>query len=165
MRSGASSFEVGEDAEVVPVLRPRVVSIVKLALQPERDARHFPGGDPPSGQVGRRVSKRGTVESLLDAVTIAIEPDRVKVYPPAGPTGHFQAYGEPVGLCGEPQRLEGCASHPERVSVDGQVEVAVLAGRFTVERVDSPAPGDPVADTHSLEGVKDVEHLGGPHKA
>jgi len=125
----------------VQVLRSRVVSSVELALQPDRDAGHIPGGDAPHNQVGRRVSERGTVEALLDAVTIAIEPDRVKVNPPAGTTGHLQAHGKPVGLFGEPHRLERSTSHPKRVSVDRQVEVAVLAGRFTVERVDSPASG------------------------
>ncbi len=165
VRSRASGLEAIEDAEVVQVLRSRVVSSVKLALQPDRDAGHIPAGDAPHNQVGRRVSERGTVEALLDAVTIAIEPDRVKVNPPAGTTGHLQAHGKPVGLFGEPHRLERSTSHPKRVSIDRQVEVAVLAGRFTVERVDSPASGEPVADVYTLEGVEDMKHLAGSHEA
>lgn len=149
-----SGLEAIEDAEVVQVLRSRVVPSVKLALQPDRDAGHIPAGDAPHNQLGRRVSERGTVEALLDTVTIAIEPDRVKVNPPAGTTGHLQAHGKPVGLFGEPHRLERSTSHPKRVSVDRQVEVAVLAGRSTVERVDSPASAaEPVNPVGSCSGL------------
>ncbi len=142
----------------------RVVSSVKLALQPDRDVGHIPGGDAPNDQVppGKRTWHR---RGLLDAVTIAVEPDRVKVNPPAGTTGHLQGHGKSVGLCREPHRLERSTSHPKCVGVDRQVEVAVLAGRFTVERVDSPASGESVADAHTLEGVEDLKHLAGSHEA
>ncbi|MEO8829266.1 MAG: hypothetical protein ABI385_11325 [Lapillicoccus sp.] len=126
---------------------------------------HTPGGDAPDDQVGRRVRERDIVQALLHAVTGAIEPDRVKVSPSTGATDHLQAHGKPVGLCGEPRSLERCASGLKRVSVDGQVEVAVLASRFTMERVDSPFPGEPVADARMLESIEDMDHLAGAHEA
>lgn len=88
----------------------------------------------------------------------------MKVNPPAGATAHLEARGELVGLYGEPHRLERPLSHAKRVSVDGQVEVAVRAGRFTAECVDSPAPREPLADAHTLEGIEDMDHLAGSHE-
>ncbi|OFE16583.1 hypothetical protein BA895_03060 [Humibacillus sp. DSM 29435] len=134
-------------------------------LQPVRDTGHTRGGDAPHDQVGCRVSERGTVEALLDAVPRVVEPHRVKVNPSAGATGHLQAHGEPVGLGGETHLLELRASGLKRIGVDRQVKVAVLAGRFTVERVDSLTPGEPVADTRMLEGIEDEDHLIGSHEA
>ena len=70
-----------------------------------------------------------------------------------------------MSLCNKPDAVERAPSHPKRVNVDRQVEVAVLAGRSTVERVDSPASSEPEADAHTVEGIENVDHLARCHEA
>src|SRR5438270_585150 len=73
--------ERGQLAQVVLVLRSRLVATVEELLLACRQAPHATATKPPGGEGGRRIEEPGSVQVALHPHTVHVEPDRMYVDP------------------------------------------------------------------------------------
>jgi len=153
----------GVSSARVQVLGARLVPAVERDLKPRRDARHLAVTDLTRHKVRDGVGECRTVEALLRAVAGRVEPHRVQVNPPSRAAREFEPDREPVGLGHEPELPERVPGGGQRLGVNGQVKVAVVARALPVQGVDAPAAAEPVPNAGMVEGVEHRQHILGTH--
>ena len=68
--------------------------------------------------------------------------------------GQLNSYRQLIGLGDVPDVTEGFDAPSEVMSVNGQVEVAVIAGLLFRQQSHTPAASDPVANARVVQGIE-----------
>lgn len=142
-------------ADVVPTLKLR------------RDTANRASLDLPlTNQPLDRVEAPCPSGELLPAVAVLVEQDRVEIDAATVWCEHHQACGEAglsAGVVVEPHRCERRLRARAVRACDDHVDIAVRAGLFPNQRVDSPATIKPDRDFRSVETVEQLDQLDGVH--
>lgn len=103
---------------------------------------------------------------FLPAVAVLVEQDRVEIDAATVCREHHQARGEAgvsAGVVMEPDRRERTLRPSAFRACDDHVDIAVRAGLFPNQRVDSPATIKPDRDFRFVETVEQLDQLDGVH--